>query len=189
MFYSNIYQHTIPRTSPHLSIKFHGRNRILTSPSRENVAREAPRKDCSFALTRRTRTRAGSSHFGSRAKSVLRKRTVRFLFCIPGKTLPPAEQVMVRRQVEPVMDSRFDGSEATGSSMAARNTEFDPTTGSLAPAASQWSPGAGTSTEDSCPGAAPRREGFRCQSEFPSWRLRSEQLGTTTRPLQAFARH
>ena len=39
---------------------------------------------------------------------------------------------MVRRPVEPVIDSRFDGSEASFSSMAARNTEFDPTTGSLA---------------------------------------------------------
>ena len=84
------------------------------------------------------------SHFGSRhfcSKSVLRKRTVRCLFCIPGKTLPHAAQGMVRRPVELVMDSRFDGSEATFSSMAARNTEFDPTTGSLAPATSQWSPG------------------------------------------------
>ena len=58
------------------------------------------------------------------------------------------------------MDSRFDGSEASFSSMAARNTEFDPTTGSLAPATSQWSPGAGT-TKDRGPGTAPRREGFR----------------------------
>ena len=58
------------------------------------------------------------------------------------------------------MDSRFDGSEASFSSMAARNTEFDPTTGSLAPATSQRSPGAGT-TKDRGPGTAPRREGFR----------------------------
>ena len=47
--------------------------------------------------------------------------------------------------------------------MCATNDDlWDCPTGSLAPAASKWSPGAATSTEDRNPGGAPRREGLCC---------------------------